>query len=115
MAASAQEHVSQAVGGAASTVGSFTSRQMVAGRHGFADAMEQRPLLLAVAALALGAAIGGLLPRTRREDEMWGESRDQLKQRAIDRGRETLREAEHAAERAIDEATSGSSGGPTLP
>ena len=47
-------------------------------RRTISDLMEQQPLLIGAAGLALGALIGAMLPRTRLEDEYLGEARDQL-------------------------------------
>lgn len=44
------------------------------------EIIEQQPLLLGVAGLALGALVGALLPSTRIEDEYLGETRDQLRE-----------------------------------
>ena len=40
--------------------------------------MEEYPLAVGIGFAALGALIGVLLPRTRREDELLGEQSDQL-------------------------------------
>lgn len=47
-------------------------------RRTISDLMEQQPLLIGAAGIALGALIGAMLPRTRLEDEYLGEARDQL-------------------------------------
>ena len=40
--------------------------------------IDEQPLVLGAIGLAVGAAIGGLLPSTRREAELLGGTRDQL-------------------------------------
>lgn len=40
--------------------------------------VDEQPLMLGAIGLAIGAAIGGLLPTTRREGELLGEARDQV-------------------------------------
>ena len=42
------------------------------------NAMEEYPLAVGIGFAALGALVGVLLPRTRREDELLGEHSDQL-------------------------------------
>jgi len=43
---------------------------------------REQPVALGIAGLALGAIVGALLPPTRREDELLGAHRDQLKEQA---------------------------------
>jgi ElaB/YqjD/DUF883 family membrane-anchored ribosome-binding protein len=45
-------------------------------RHGWNRASTEQPLLLGALGLALGAAIGALLPRTQTEDRLMGETSD---------------------------------------
>jgi hypothetical protein len=52
----------------------YTSR----GRERAADLFEDQPLVAGALAMAVGAAIGGLLPRTRQEDNTFGAYRDQV-------------------------------------
>src|SRR5690606_2721174 len=47
-------------------------------RERASDFFEEQPLVAGALALAVGAAIGGLLPRTRREDSAIGSYRDQV-------------------------------------
>lgn len=69
-------------------------------RHGAADRarrtrgwaeqqMDENPLVMGAAVLALGAVVGSLVPTTRREDELIGPRRDRL----MDRARSTMHEA----------------------
>jgi hypothetical protein len=48
------------------------------GRERAADLFEDQPLVAGALAMAVGAAIGGLLPRTRQEDDAFGAYRDQV-------------------------------------
>ncbi len=48
------------------------------GREKASSFYEQQPLVAGAIALAVGAAIGGMLPRTQREDETFGAYRDDL-------------------------------------
>ncbi len=42
------------------------------------DFYDQQPLVVGALALAVGAALGGLLPRTDREDQLFGQESDRL-------------------------------------
>ena len=51
-------------------------------QHAAARIKEQDPLILAALGLAMGAAIGAMLPQTRVENESFGAQRDRLKDQA---------------------------------
>ena len=70
--------------------------------RGLMNALQDEPLVFGAIAVAVGAAIGAALPSTRREDEWMGETRDHLRDEALERGRDTLHRAEHVAERAYE-------------
>ncbi len=72
-------------------------------RDSVASMVEEQPLILAALGVAVGAAIGAALPRTRQEDDLLGETRDDL----LDRGSTTARSyATQAADQAADKARS---------
>ncbi len=80
--------------------------------RGFGWMMQEQPLILGAVGLAVGAAIGALLPGTETEDRLMGETRDRLADQARDaaqEGYERVKEAtgEHIehARAAIGEAT----------
>ena len=87
-------------------------RSIESGYHSSADqlenAMEEYPLAVGIGFAALGALIGVLLPRTRREDELLGEHSDQLVKATKEKGQELLERgkvvAERVAESALEEA-----------
>ncbi len=62
---------------------------------------REQPLVLGALAVAAGAAIGALLPRTRREDEWLGEQSDDATDRLKEEGK---RRAESLSERAQETA-----------
>jgi ElaB/YqjD/DUF883 family membrane-anchored ribosome-binding protein len=72
------------------------------------NAMEEYPLAVGIGFAALGALIGVLLPRTRREDELLGEHSDQLVEATKEKGQELLERGKVVAERvaasALEEA-----------
>ena len=65
----------------------FTSRRMT----------DENPLMMAGALFAVGAALGFLIPETRKEREWMGETRDELMHQAKERGRETMERMEEVA------------------
>ena len=67
--------------------------------HAVDDFVHNQPLVSGAIAFAVGAVLAGMLPRTRQEDEVFGETSDALKRKAgeeaghlYERGRQ---EAEH--------------------
>lgn len=65
--------------------------------HAADDFIHEQPLVSGAIAFALGALIGGFLPHTRQEDEIFGRAADSVK-------REAAHEAEHLYERGREEA-----------
>ncbi len=86
-------------------------------RQGLGWLMREQPLVLGAIGVALGAAVGALLPGTETEDRMMGETRDAVAERAqaaaqegYERVKETAGEhVEHAKAAAGD--VSGKAGG----
>jgi len=58
---------------------------------------DEQPLVLGALGFALGAALGAGLPSTQREDELMGETRDQVVHRAQELGEEQLTRAKQVA------------------
>lgn len=71
-------------------------------RVGFWETMEERPLALGAAAIALGVVAGLMIPSTRKEDELMGETRDRLMERAKEVGGEALEKGKQVANVAVD-------------
>jgi hypothetical protein len=69
-------------------------------RDTFADVLEREPLALGAFGLAIGAALGALLPRTAAEDRLMGEWRDELLEDAEAYGREQYERGRRVAEEA---------------
>ncbi|WP_224665126.1 hypothetical protein [Mesorhizobium sp. ES1-1] len=89
MAGSAAEKVSttahdaaHTLSGQASSYVSATSGQAAKAATATADMLRQEPLVLAALGLALGTAIGALLPRTDIEDAQVGDLSDKLRDQA---------------------------------
>ena len=71
-------------------------------RVGFWETMEERPLALGAAAIALGVVAGLMIPSTRKEDELMGETRDRLMERAKEVGEDALEKGKQVATVAVD-------------
>jgi ElaB/YqjD/DUF883 family membrane-anchored ribosome-binding protein len=103
----AKETVSEAVGGVAERASELKERagerlgdiggqarwQTRRLKTNLEHTAEENPLMLGIGAAVVGLALGMLLPRTEREDEIMGSARDQL----VDRAGETVERAKDAA------------------
>lgn len=86
---------------------------MKRGGRAAADMFDDQPLVMGALAVALGAAVGSLLPHSRVEDDMMGESRDRLfaEAEAIyreerDKAMAVVRSASHEAKEVMKDASS---------
>ena len=94
-------------GRATSTVASSASRirrSAAAGGRDFMEFCRDQPLVSAGIGLAIGAAIGALLPRTQAEDEFMGDVSDELKERTTELAGEQLEKAKKVGEHAYETA-----------
>jgi gas vesicle protein len=71
-------------------------------RVGFWQTMEENPLMVGAATLALGVIAGLLVPSTDKEDELMGETRDHLLDQAKEAGQQVLDKSKHVAEAVAD-------------
>ena len=69
---------------------------------GFWQTLDEQPLVVGAAAIAIGLVAGLLIPGTSREDEMLGETRDEMMRRAQEKGRDVLQKGKHVAEAAVE-------------
>jgi ElaB/YqjD/DUF883 family membrane-anchored ribosome-binding protein len=67
-------------------------------RQGFSHMMEEQPLLVGAMGIALGAALGAVLPRSEAEDRLMGDTRDAAARAMKDRANDTFDEVKHTAE-----------------
>jgi hypothetical protein len=67
------------------------------GRERVEWAMEEQPLAVGIGALALGVLAGLAIPGTRAEDRLFGETADDMKERAEDLGRQAYDEGKRVA------------------
>lgn len=72
------------------------------GRRQAEHMMRDHPLIVGAAALAIGAGIGCLLPRSRAEDEHFGRYSDQIRHMAVEEAEKARRVASAVADEARD-------------
>jgi Protein of unknown function (DUF3618) len=89
-----------AVTGSASRIGNSA---LASGRD-FLDFSRDQPLVLVGIGLAVGAAIGAMLPRTKAEDQFMGDASDEVKEQTKEFAGEQLQKAKKVGERAYDAA-----------
>jgi hypothetical protein len=67
---------------------------------------EEQPLMLGALGLAVGALLGAMVPPTRREDELMGETRDKFLERGKEMARQRAEAAKASAQRVAETAKS---------
>ena len=73
-------------------------------KGGFQRALQESPLSLGAIAVGIGAAVGFAIPESGKENELMGETRDQLANQAQQRADETTRRAQRVAQQARETA-----------
>jgi Protein of unknown function (DUF3618) len=99
-AAAGASRAATTMAGSASKIG----KGAAASGRDFIDFCRDQPLVLAGIGVAVGAAIGALLPRTQAEDELMGDVSDELKEQTREFAGEQLQKAKKVGERAYDAA-----------
>ncbi|MBY0431736.1 MAG: hypothetical protein K2Q10_11100, partial [Rhodospirillales bacterium] len=89
----------------ASRMARTASRQASVAADRSREMFNDHPLTAGMFALAAGAILGAVLPRTRSEDRMMGEARDQVIGQAREVGNETMYKARRVASRAAEAAS----------
>jgi hypothetical protein len=105
---SAGERVSQLGQSARDTVGNLgtTARQQMDRAKGGVDyMMREQPLALGALGVAIGALFAAMAPRTQKEDELMGSTRDRLLDQAKEVGKEKLEQAKDVAKTVTETAT----------
>jgi gas vesicle protein len=103
-AADKMSDLSDSVREQASELGERVQRGARKARLGFWQLMEERPLVVGATVLAAGLLIGLSIPATEAEDELLGETRDQLLDRAQEGAREMLDKGKQVAGTVADRA-----------
>ena len=85
-------------------LGQRTGQQVRRAREGYWDLVERRPMAAGVATMAAGLLVGLLIPNTRRENRLMGETRDELLRGARDASQRTLEKTKEVARTAMDAA-----------
>lgn len=116
IAGTVTDTASDAVDSVSGTAGSLSDRapdgqQLKAQGRQVVSVAQGNPLGLAIGSAALGFIVGMLVPETRKEHELLGETADQVKDQvrstaseAVDRGKAVAQEAGEAAMGAAQEA-----------
>ena len=73
-------------------------------RHGLDTLIEDQPLVAGAIAMALGAAVGGALPRSRVEDQMFGEQSDRAMEAVRTLAKDQGAKVQATASAVVDEA-----------
>lgn len=71
-------------------------------KTGFSHMLEEQPLIVGAIGLALGAAFGAALPRTQRENELMGHTRDDLMESATQRVSEQADKLAETTQQTLD-------------
>ena len=88
-----------------SDVGGSARHQVERARSGVDYMMREQPIALGVIGVAIGAMFAAMAPRTRKEDELMGDTRDRLLDQAKEAGREKLEQAKDVANAAMGAAS----------
>ena len=101
VAGAAQQAAGQ-VQDSAQQLGSQVQYGAMRARYSVEDALYETPLGVGAIALAVGVAVGLAAPSTDFENQMMGEARDSVVQKAQDTAQSTLHKVQHVAENTVD-------------
>jgi ElaB/YqjD/DUF883 family membrane-anchored ribosome-binding protein len=87
-------------------IGERAQHQAQRARSKLAHAIDENPLAVGAAALAVGAVIGLVIPGTPIEDRLMGEPHDEMMERVQEKVSDVSEEVAHRAEEASQEARS---------
>jgi len=84
----------------ASQLGDTASQQLDRAKESWDSIVRDNPLVIGAVGLAIGAVVAALAPRTRAEDELMGETRDDLMDKAKQAGTTKLDQVKDQAKQA---------------
>ena len=87
-----------------SDLGGSARYQIKRARSGMDYMMREQPLALGAVGVAIGALVAAMAPRTRQEDELMGDTRDRLMEKAKEAGQESVQKATDVAKKGIEQA-----------
>jgi ElaB/YqjD/DUF883 family membrane-anchored ribosome-binding protein len=85
-------------------VGDVAQEKVRQARSGFDRMLRENPLMVAVAALAVGAAVGLAIPETETEHEYMGEAKDRLMSKAREVGRDVSQKVQDVSRKVSESA-----------
>ncbi len=88
--------------GRASQAGEQAQEQAQRAKSGFQRILQESPLALGALAAGVGAAVALAVPGTSKEDELMGQTRDNL----VEQGKQSARETREKVQRVIEEGRS---------
>jgi ElaB/YqjD/DUF883 family membrane-anchored ribosome-binding protein len=91
-----------AVMGRMSETASTAQAQAKRAREGLNTLLQEQPIILGALGLAVGAAIGAVLPSTEHEDRLLGPVRDKTISQIKERGAEAYEQVRDTAENAVE-------------
>ena len=86
-----------------SQTASTAEAQVNRAREGFNTLLEEQPIILGALGLAVGAAIGAMLPSTEQEDHILGPARDKTVSQIKERGTEVFEQVREKTENAVEQ------------
>ena len=109
------QRVSERAADMAGTARTTLRRSTREAQNGFQRLLRTNPLLVGAAAIVAGAAVGAALPETERENELMGETRDSVVDRAQDMARSAASTVQDVAGDAVKTVTDRVTSGDTAP
>jgi ElaB/YqjD/DUF883 family membrane-anchored ribosome-binding protein len=88
----------------ASDLGHRSQQNYYRAKDRFGHLLDEQPLVVGALGIALGASLGAAMPRTRREDQLMGNTRDSLLDQAKQTATEQAGKVQQAAGRVMQEA-----------
>jgi len=98
-------NIASSVGDTASYLGDQAQYQAQRVEDRFQQTLQTNPLAIGAMAVALGTAVGLALPQTERENQLMGEARDTLIDRAQDVAQNTMEKVQRVASEVTHETT----------